>query len=244
MEEEQKSTNIEKVLEQIKGEFKAYHEYMKTHKFNFDEQDTDGKTLLMHIIENQLPTDFAWFCLEYFADPNIKDNKGNTAMHYAFKTNNRNMIYALLLFGGEIDVVNEEDQSPYDESLLKREEIESAKEELNKVRVPFVQLTGKRREKAREIYKFIEGDLTKGLIDEKLCSFGIWLNNDKPDDAKMDAKLFIDETKLYETIEIKYEEYIVGITKISINHGINKVDEFFKRFEKVKASGKKYEMDF
>ena len=50
--------------------------------------------------------DFLEWLLHREADPNIKNNKGNTAMHLAFKTQNYSIIIYLINKNGDLNIKN------------------------------------------------------------------------------------------------------------------------------------------
>ena len=247
------NATIEQVFSK-KDDFNQFKSFLKEHKFDFDETNEEGKTLLMLLIEAECPSEFIWFTLEYFSDPNIQDSKGNTGLHYAFTKGNRNIIYCLLLFNADLDIKNLEETDSEDEkgrtpveknlSLFKDRDIEQIKEiidpELKRV---FAMLTRSRRDALREIYNFLD-DLRSGIPEDKLIQFNVWLNNDTHDEAREDAKAFMHAARLPcngGVSEIFYEEWMVALTRIALEHGLGKVDAFLKLFSEVKSSNKKFE---
>lgn len=123
----------------------------------------------MHLCEVQNgPTDCVWIILEFFADPNVKDNLGNTALHYAFKNENKPMILALLLFGANPEIVNNEDKKPIDFSKMTKDEIDPILEKIAKFKIHFLQFTRKRRKKLRYLFEFIDNDSSKTIGEHKL----------------------------------------------------------------------------
>ena len=232
------------------------------HKFNFDEQDEEGKSILMLILDMELNNEFLWFCLEYFADPNLQDNEGNTALHYAFLKTNRNAIWALLLFNADLEIRNNEEnpeeevqgKTCYEKSdnLFKSDELEKIKEFFNdEFKIHFAQLTRNRRDKIRSIYNEID-NMKTGISADRLSSFNLWINvmNDKNIDKEkaqsycdVDAKKFIEGSRSFvinsNSSEIYFEEFIIALTRISKSVGIKKLEELFEKFDKAATSGKK-----
>jgi hypothetical protein len=186
---------------EYKRKIKEYHV-----DFDLRSQET-GETVLIALVKEQsagASNDNASIILEYSADPNIKDFLGNTALHYACKNNNRGLILSLLLFGADSEIANEEEKKPFDYTTYRDEEIDSLKEIIKRYRYLFLQLTRKRRNKLRKIFDFIDVDSSKTIGDYKLKCFNEWLNNDGNEAlAQQDAKIFIDETKLFKSEEVR-----------------------------------------
>lgn len=248
--EEIPKISLNEVMNKKKDDsFSDFKKMMYSHKFDFDEQDEQGKTLLINLIESQSPTEFVWFCLEYFSDPNIQDKIGNTALHYAFNSPNKQYIYILLLFNADAKIKNNEEKEAFEmigSGMMKPEDAFKIFDITNSIKLDFARLTRQRRELAREIFSFIEGgEDIRGVTPQKLTFFNMWLNNDSIADATNDANLFFDESKLpTTTLEFYFEEWIISLTKISKNYGLNKLDEFFELYKKVLATGKKLQTDF
>jgi ankyrin repeat protein len=184
-----------------------YKKKIKEYHVDFDLRSAEtGETVLIALVKEQsagASNDNAWIILEYFADPNIKDFIGNTALHYACKNNNRSLILSLMLFGADTDIVNEEEKKPFDYTTYRDEEIDALKEIVKRYKLIFIQLTRKRRNKLRKIFDFIDVDSSKTLGDYKLKCFNEWLNNDGNEGlAQQDAKVFIEETKLFKSEEV------------------------------------------
>lgn len=159
----------ETALENLKSQ--SAHDFedrIKEFRFDFDSLDKDGKTLLIHLAETVTNTDHMWVLLEYFADPNIKDNSGNTALHYACKNNQKGMILALLIFGANTEIVNLSGKAPFDLINMKQEDIEPIIEKIKKYKFNFIQLTRERRQKLKKIYDEIDNDQIKTINEYKL----------------------------------------------------------------------------
>jgi ankyrin repeat protein len=152
--------------------------------------------------EQAISSENVWVVCEYFADTNIKDVTGNTALHYACKNNNKSVILALLLFGADTNLTNEEEKKPFDYSQFRDEEIEILIKAVEKYKLQFLQLTRKRRNDLRKIFEDMDYDQTKTINESKLKSFYEWLNDDNETVATEDAKLFIQETKLFRPEEV------------------------------------------
>lgn len=248
--EEITKISLSEVMNRKKDDsFNDFKHMMINHKFDFDEQEQDtGKTLLMLLIESQSPTEFLWFALEYFSDPNLQDKQGNTALHYAFASPNRYYLYILLLFNADSKIKNLEGKEPHQVVLnnsIKEDEIFKLYDLFDSLKLVFARITRQRRDYAREIFTFIEGSRDiKGVNLNKLAEFNKWLNDDDNNEALNDANAFFEESRLNQTSqEIYYEEYIISLTKIAKMYGISKVDEFFEHFKKVLNSGKKFHFD-
>jgi ankyrin repeat protein len=190
-----------------------YKKKIKEYRVDFDIRNPDGgnyhhfilgETVLISLAKEQsVGTDNAWVILEYHADPNVKDFTGSTALHYACKSNNKGLILALMLFNADSDIINEEEKKCWDFTSFRDEEVDSLKEIVKKYRLTFTQLVRKRRNKLKKIFDFIDVDNSKSIGDYKLKCFNEWLNNDGNEGlAQQDAKIFIDEVKLFKSEEV------------------------------------------
>jgi hypothetical protein len=109
-----------------------------------------------------------------------------------------------MLWGADTEIINEEEKKAFDYTVYRDEEIDSLKEIIKKFRITFLQLTRKRRNKLRRIFDFIDVDSSKTIGDYKLKCFNEWLNNDGNEGlAQQDAKMFVDEVKLFKTEEVR-----------------------------------------
>jgi len=153
--------------------------------------------------EQSISSENVWVCCEYFADTNIKDSIGNTALHYACKNNNKSVILALLLFNADFNISNDEDKKPFEYSNLRDEEIESIIKAINKYKIQFLQLTRKKRYNLRRIFEDMDVDQTKTINEMKMKSFYEWMNDDVDGIEAQDAKWFIEETKLFKGEEVR-----------------------------------------
>jgi len=123
----------------------------------------------MHLCETPNgPSDSIWLILEFFADLNIKDNLGNTALHYALKHENKHMLIALLLFGANPEISNNEDKKPVDMSKFTKDELDPIIEKIMKYKVNFLQFTRKRRKKMKSMFDYIDNDSSKTIGEHKL----------------------------------------------------------------------------
>ena len=130
-----------------------FKDELKISTFDMDSHDENDKTLLIHLAETpNNPSEVAWILLEYMSDPNCKDKEGNTALHYAFKNNNKAMIILLLMFGANIDIPNEQTLKPYEMCNMKKEDVDILSEKINKYKFNFLQLGKKTRKKLKKIF--------------------------------------------------------------------------------------------
>jgi ankyrin repeat protein len=250
MEEVTKITLPEVLNKKKDDSFNEFKIMMQNHRFDFDEQDPEsGKTLLMQLIESQSPTEFIWFCLEYFADTSVQDKSGNTALHYAFASPNRQYAYILLLFNADTKIKNNDEKEPHEMSpsgMLKIEDIFKLYETIDSLKLVFARLTRQRRDFAKEIFTFIEGGKDmKGVTSQKLTYFNMWLNDENFNDAQTDANVFFEESRLPSTtLEIYYEEFIIALTRIAKLYEVGKLDEFFELYKQALQSNRKLQSDF
>ena len=180
---------------------------LKNSKFDMDSVDENGKnklkigkSLLCAMAEAHQPNTTSlepfWVLLELFADPNIKDKTGNTALHYAVKNKNRALILCLMLFGASNDIANEEGKKPFDMTNMP-EDAASVNEKINNYKFHFLQLTRKRRNKLRKIFQSIDSDQAGTISDMNLTQFNQWLNDEPEADAREDGKKFMEEATVY-----------------------------------------------
>ncbi len=147
----------------------SFKDDLKEATFEMDCTDENDKILLIHMAEIQNnPSDISWILLEYMSDPNCKDKDGNTALHYAFKNNNKPMIIVLLMFGANPDIANEQSLKPYEMNNIKKDEHDALIEKINKYKFNFLQLGKKTRKKLKKVFDDIDNDGLKTINDYKL----------------------------------------------------------------------------
>ena len=152
-----------------KGGLAEFKEELKISTYDMDSHDENEKTLLIHLAETpNNPTDVAWVLLEYMSDPNCKDKDGNTALHYAFKNNNKSMILLLLMFGANQDAANEQTLKPFEMCNIKKEDHDVLVDKMNKYKFNFLQLGKKTRKKLKKIFDDIDNDQLRTINDYKL----------------------------------------------------------------------------
>lgn len=96
-------------------------EFCTINRFDINQRDDTGKTLLMHaVIENQEDVVMRLIS-EGKANPHFKDNAGNTALHWALVKNNERLMDILLFFGADPNAVNKKGVSPFSLSSIKNE---------------------------------------------------------------------------------------------------------------------------
>lgn len=241
---------LQEALGFVKETVDDFKAKLKKYKFDFDAVDEKGRTFLINLAENaNATTDYVWILLEYFADPNIREKEwGRTALHLACKNNNKSLVLALLLFGANPEILDNDDKKPLELStIIVKEEFDKIADSINKIKIHFIQLTRKRRKYLRYIFEYIDLG-TKTVDDQKLTSFNQTINNETEEEAYNDAKLFIDNARVFKSDfdgskpYIVFEEFIIAMAKISQNHGIKKIEEFLERFKAV-VGGRRREDD-
>jgi hypothetical protein len=146
-----------------------FRKKIKKYEFDFDSTDDKGKTLLIYLVENVQNTDYLWVVLEYFCDLNIKDIENEkTALHYACKNMQRGQIACLLLFGANTEIIDKEGKKPFEHCLGIKDELDHLLEIIEKIKVPFIQLTRKRRKYIKRIFDQID-QTTKAIDEGKLA---------------------------------------------------------------------------
>lgn len=235
MVENEKEITLQDAIGFVKDSIREFKHKLKHSKFDFDSKDPEkGKNFLIHLVETAPSTDQIWIVLEYFADTNIKDNEGKTALHYACKMNKKEMILVLLLFGANPQLVDDEDKKPFD-LLPLREDLSHFVERINMIKPFFIQLTRKRRKYLKLIFDEMDQS-TKMIDDLKLASFYQVINGDTEEEAIKDAQLFITQAKLFKSEyeskpSLSFEEFVIAISKIVQNHGMKVVDDLISRFK-------------
>jgi hypothetical protein len=169
-EKEDPLCTLQDALGFVKESVEDFKSKLKKYRVDWESLvDEKGKTLLIQLIETLTNTDHIWILLEYFADPNVKDQEmGRTALHYACKLNNRGMILALLLFGANPEIHDNEEKKAFELSNISIEEFEQIMEKINKYKIHFVQLTRKRRKHLKYIFDAIDLG-TKSIDENKLA---------------------------------------------------------------------------
>lgn len=221
----------------IKEPVDEFKRKIKKYKYDFDSVDEKGKTLLINLVETMPTSDYIWVVLEYFADPNIKDQEfERTSLHYACKAGNKGIILALLLFGAQIDISDKEGKKPFEWCPQFKDELDQIAEMFDKNRVGFIQLTRGRRKYLKRIFDQIDQG-TKFIDESKLALFNQTINEEPEEKAIEDARLFLDHAKLfkpdYESNKpsILYEEFLFAIIKIHQKHGLILVDHLINKFK-------------
>lgn len=182
---------------------------LKSSKFDIDTQDENGfiyfnigKTILCNMSElhqpNTTPLEPFWIILELFADPNIKDKSGNTALHYAVRNKNKALVLCLMLFGASNEITNDEGKKPFEMTNM-GDDVSYINEKINNFKFSFLQLTRKRRNKLRKIFQFLDTDQAGYIAELNMIQFNMWLNEDSENDAREDAKKFIEEASVFKS---------------------------------------------
>lgn len=251
MADDENIITLNEVLEKKKEDnFHEFESLMFSKTFDYDSVDNQGKTLIMLFIESQSNSEFVWFCLEYFADPNIKDNLGNTALHYAFSSPNKAYIYPLLLFNADYTIKNNEGKEPYEMVLnnnsLSKSDVDNIYSLINSLKFDFAKIGRSRREMSKSILDFMESlEGIKGITIQILTAFNIWLNNDSRSIANSDAELFFKSSKLpTSTDRYYYEEWIIAILRIASIHGLDILDKFFMLYNRKFKTGTKPDLNY
>lgn len=175
---------------------------LKNSKYDMDSTDENGKTLVCALAEWHQPNTTLlepfWILLELFADPNIKDKTGNTALHYSCKNKNKALTLLLLLFGANNEIVNDEGKKPF-EMVNMVEDAANLNEKVNNYKFYFLQLTRKRRNKLRKIFLAIDSDQGGNIGEVNMMQFNQWLNDEPELEAREDGKKFLEESSVYKT---------------------------------------------
>ena len=233
-----KRENFQELLDTVKDNFKDMRQRLKEKTFDLDNQDENGKTVLINVIEMRNYTEQMWVLLDYMADPNVQDNEGKTALHYACGVDRKDMIICLLLFGADPDIADNEEKKPFDDY---RDDMTSIVEQVNSIKKEFIALTRKRRKFLKYIFDETDKELGSKLLSEHtLAAFYEKINKEPSEDALKDAHSFITNAKLIknqyeEAPTLTFEEFIVAICKIVKYNGIKVIDEFIDRFKKIRV---------
>ncbi len=157
--------NLQGALSLVKETVDDFRKKLKRYQFDFDSIDDKGKTLLIHLAETMPNSDYLWVILEFFCDTNVKDSEGDrTALHYACKNQNKGVILSLLMFGASTEMLDKEGKKPFDHCPGIKDELELCLDIIEKVKIPFIQLTRKRRKYIKKIFDQI--DQSTKVIDE------------------------------------------------------------------------------
>lgn len=232
-----KRENFQELLDTSKEAFKEMRQKLKEKTFDLDNQDENGKTVLMHVVDMKLYTEQMWVLLDYGANPNIQDNEGKTALHYACACDRKDMIICLLLFGVDTEIEDNEQRKAFDDY---RDDISGIKEKVDEIKREFISLTRKRRKFLKYIFDEIDKELSSKLINAMtLAAYYEKINKETNDEALKDSTSFISSAKLSkgqfeDSSSLTFEEFIVAICKIVKVNGMKIIDEFINRFKKIR----------
>ena len=110
-----KRENFQELLDTVKEDFKPMRQKLKEKPFDLDNQDENGKTVLINIVELRGNTEQMWVLLDYGADPNIQDNEGKTALHHSCIVDRKDMMICLLLFGADPEIEDNEGKKCFED---------------------------------------------------------------------------------------------------------------------------------
>jgi ankyrin repeat protein len=85
----------------------------------FDALDGDRMSAL-HLFASSGAVRFAKFLLGIEADPNVRDNRGETPLHYAAERAKKEVVELLLRHGGEVDAQAHDGDTPLHRALVDR----------------------------------------------------------------------------------------------------------------------------
>ena len=223
-----KRENFQELLDTVKEDFKPMRQKIKEKPFDLDNQDENGKTVLINVVELRNNTEQMWVLLDYGADPNIKDNEGKTALHHS-------CIVDRLLFGAEPDIEDNEGKKCFDEY---KDDMSLIKEKIDDIKREFISLTRKRRKFLKYIFDETDKDYGAKILNiESLANYYVKINKENIDDARKDALLFIQGARLFKStddVSITFEEFIVAICRIVKIHGMKVIDDFINRFKEIR----------
>ena len=137
-----KRENFQELLDTVKEDFKPMRQKLKEKQFDLDNQDENGKTVLINIVELRGNTEQMWVLLDYGADPNIQDNEGKTALHHACIVDRKDMIICLLLFGADPEKEDNEGKKCFDDY---KDDMSLIIEKITDIKREFISLTIIRR---------------------------------------------------------------------------------------------------
>ena len=230
-----KRENFQELLDTVKEDFKPMRQKLKEKPFDLDNQDENGKTVLINIIELRGNTEQMWVLLDYGADPNIQDNEGKTALHHACLVDRKDMIICLLLFGADPEIEDHENKKCFEDY---KDDMSLIREKIDDIKREFIILTRKRRKFLKYIFDETDKDYGAKILNvESLTNYYLKINKEKEDEARKDATLFIQGARLFKStddISITFEEFIVAICRIVKIHGLKVVDDFINKFKEIR----------
>ena len=230
-----KRENFQELLDTVKEDFKPMRQKLKEKPFDLDNQDENGKTVLINIVELRGNTEQMWVLLDYGEDPNIRDNEGKTALHHACLVDRKDMIICLLLFGADPEIEDNENKKCFEDY---KDDMSLIKEKIDDIKREFIILTRKRRKFLKYIFDETDKDYGAKILNvESLTNYYLKINKEKEDDARKDATLFIQGARLFKStddISITFEEFIVAICRIVKVHGLKVVDDFINKFKEIR----------
>ena len=230
-----KRENFQELLDTVKEDFKPMRQKLKEKPFDLDNQDENGKTVLINIVELRGNTEQMWVLLDFGADPNIQDNEGKTALHHSCIVDRKDMIICLLLFGADPEIEDNEGKKCFDDY---KDDMSLIKEKIDDIKREFISLTRKRRKFLKYIFDETDKDYGAKILNiESLTNYYVKINKEKEDEARKDATLFIQGARLFKStddVSITFEEFIVAICRIVKVYGMKVIDEFINKFKEIR----------
>jgi hypothetical protein len=157
-----KRENFQELLDTVKEDFKPMRQKLKEKPFELDNQDENGKTVLINIVELRGNTEQMWVLLDYGADPNIQDNEGKTALHHACIVDRKDMIICLLLFGADPEIEDNEGKKCFEDY---KDDMSLIKEKIDDIKKEFIILTRKRRKFLKYIFDETDKDYGAKILN-------------------------------------------------------------------------------
>jgi len=230
-----KRESFQELLDTIKEDFKPMRTKVKLKEYDLDNKDENGKTVLMNIIELRGNTEQMWVLLDFDANPNVQDNEGKTALHYACQADRKDMIICLLLFGADPEIDDLEGKKCFEEY---KDDMSTIKEKVDDIKREFISLTRKRRKFLKYIFDETDKDYGAKILNvESLANYYTKINKETIEEARKDASIFIKEARLFKStddISITFEEFMVAICRIVKMHGMKVIDEFINKFKEIR----------